>query len=172
MDKELVKIIKNLKGNLLGIGIESESVISAISKNENITMCFLLESKTKAGKKLFFRGRRKKVNIKKLKKAFKKKKTDTILCNYKYIQKFMKNFVPGSIYINSDKLYIYGDMTKEEIEEIKDKYSRYTKEIEISGHLIIINNKNSKNNFFKDKGYIIKDTIDIILDFITNVLIN
>ena len=33
MDKELIKIVKKLDGNLLGIGIENEKVLDEINKN-------------------------------------------------------------------------------------------------------------------------------------------
>ena len=108
MEKNLKKIIKKAKGSLLGIGIENENLIDAINDNDDINVCYLLESKGKKSGKLSFRGKHKKVNIKKLKKFFTKKRTNTIICNYKYIQKFMRHFVPGSVYINNGKLYIYG----------------------------------------------------------------
>ena len=176
MNETLNKIIKSLNGSLLGIGIENKNIITSIEKNNNINTCYLLESVSKKGSKFSFKGKRKKVNIKKLKKYFTKKRTNIIICNFKYIKKFIRNFIPGSVYINNDKLYIYGKMSKEEIEDITKKYNRYTNDIEIKNidgeYLITINNKNTKNNFLKDKLYSIIDLINSIIDLITNILIN
>ncbi len=173
MDKELIKIVKKLEGSLLGIGIENEKVLEEINKNSKIFNCFLLENIKKKGvnSKLRFKGKRKKVNIKKLKKKFKKKQMDTIICNYNYINKFTKHFVPSSIYTCQDKVYIY-NVKKEEKEEIIKKYQRYTSDIKIKDNLIEINMQGTKNKFFKDKVYFIGDTLNNLLDLITNILIN
>ena len=174
MDKELIKIVKKLDGNLLGIGIENEKVLDEINKNNKIVNCLLLENTKKKGinSKLRFKGRHKKVNIKKLKKKFKKKQMDNVICNYNYISKFTKHFVPGSIYIGKSKLYIYGNITDEEKEEIIKKYKRYTSNIKVNNNIIEINMENTKNKFFKDKIYFIGDTLNNLLDLITNILIN
>lgn len=173
MDKELIKIVKKIEGTLLGIGIENEKVLEEINKNNKIVNCLLLENiKKKGSSKLKFRGRHKKVNIKKLKKKFKKKQMDFVICNYNYISKFTKHFVPSSIYIGKSKLYIYGDINEEEKEEIIKKYKRYTSNIKVNNNIIEINMENTKNKFFKDKIYFIGDTLNNLLDLITNILIN
>lgn len=177
MDNELVKVVKNLKGSLLGIGIENEKVINEINKNNSILTCFLLENnKKRSVSKLSFSGKRKKANIKKLKKTFGKKRLNNVICNYEYSKKFMRQFVPGSVAINNGKLYLYGSMTDEEVENIKRKYNRYTKDIEIKKDkdecLIIINNENTSNKFFKDKLYSLMDFGENFMDILTNLLIN
>ena len=54
-------------------------------------------------------------------------------------------------------------------------YNRYKVEIEFTeyknGYLIIVNNTQSKNNYFKDKIYFIKDTLYNIAETIGNILI-
>lgn len=170
--EELKKIIKSLKGSLIGIGINDEELIKVIEKNKNINTCYLLESNVKNNGKFSFKGRSKKVKIKKLKKYFTKKGTDTIICNYECIKKYTRSFIPNSIYMNKGKLYIYGNMNAEEIENIKKKYSRYTNDIEIRNNIIIINNISTKNNFIKDKVYSILDILETAIDAVTNILIN
>ena len=177
MDKELLKIVKKMDGSLLGIGIEKEKILDEINKNDKILTCFLLENNKKGVKsKLSFSGRRKKANIKKLKKTFGKKRLNNVICNYEYSKKFMRQFVPGSVAINNGKLYLYGTMTDEEVESVQKKYNRYTSDIEIKKlkdeYLIIVNNENTKNRFFKDKLYSIKDLGERFIDILTNLLIN
>ena len=177
MDKELIKIVKSLKGSLLGIGIENENVLDEINKNDKILTCFLLENNTsKKSSKLSFSGRRKKANIKKLKKTFGKKRLNYVICNYEYSKKFMRHFIPGSVAINNGKLYLYGKISEEEVENIKNKYRRYTNDIEIKKikdeYLITVNNQNTKNNFFRDKLFFIEDLGERFMDILTNLLIN
>ena len=176
MNKKLIDIINNLKGSLLGIGFEESSILDAIENNENIHTCYLMTAKSIKSKKFSMtkHGRNKKINIKKIRKYFKKKSINTIICNYKTIQKFQKSFVPNSVYLNSEDLYIYG--TKEELTLLKEKYQRYTNEIQFisleEDTILKINNQNTKTNFFKDSYYKIKDTASEVTELLTDLLIN
>ena len=176
MNEQLLKIIKNLKGSLLGIGITDDSILEAIEKNDDIHTCYILSTLSLTGKKfsLTKRGRNKKVNIKKIKKYFKKKSLDTIICNYSTIMQFQRSFIPNSVYLNKGSLYIYGE--KADLESLKKKYQRYTKDIEIKklnkGFIIKINNQKTKNHFFKDLFYRSKDLAIDIIDLVTEILIN
>ena len=71
-------------------------------------------------------------------------------------------------------MYIYGD--NNEIKNLSQKYQRYTDDIEIieneNGSIMKINNKNTKNNFFKDTLFKIKDFGSDTIEFITDLLIN
>ncbi len=172
----LQKQINNMEGSLLGIGITSDKLKKAIEKNDKITLCNLLEENTKKTKKKKFSvlNKPRTVNIKKIKKVFRKKRVDNIICNSKTIIPFQKTFVRDSVYINKNKLYIYGK--KEELETLKTKYNRYTKEVELkkegNEYILIVNNKNTKNNKIKDIGYWWKDTGNSFLDFLTLILTN
>lgn len=171
MNKELKKIIENLSGNVLGIGLD-EKLTNYISSNENILECNLLESKVK-GKKGSFFSRTKTIKIKKIRKVFKKKKVDYIICNYQDISKYLNTFVKDSVYINKNKLYFYGDV---DIEIIKKKYSRYNTIIEIKNykdsHIITIDNTKAKNNYFKDLYYRIADFFSNLIIVIGDILMN
>lgn len=176
MNKELLKIINELKGTLLGIGLSDTKFLDAIEENDDIVNCYILSNRSLTGKKfsLTKKGRSKKVNIKKLKKKFKKKSIDTVICNFETIKLFQRFFVPNSIYINKGTLYIYGQ--KENLENIKLKYQRYTNKIELKsyngGSILIIDNQTTKNNFFKDLLFRYKDFWVEVLDLITELLVN
>lgn len=168
--------IKNMTGSLLGIGITSEKLKNAITNNNKITLCNLLEDTPKGiGKKKFnIINKPRTINIKKIKKVFRKKRVDNIICNYNTIKQFQKTFVRDSVYINKGKLYIYGN--KEDLENIKQKYERYTKDIELKNknkdYILIINNENTKNNKIKDIVYWWIDTANSFIDFLTLILVN
>lgn len=176
MNEQILKIINNLEGSLLGIGFEDNLLLDAIDKNDKIHTCYLLTSKKINSKNfsLTKHGRNKKINIKKIKKYFKKKSLNNIICNYKIIKQFQKSFIPNSIYLNNNNLHIYGN--KKDLENIKNKYQRYTNDIEIihseNGSILKINNQKTKNNFFKDTFYKINDTASDILETLTDLLIN
>ena len=176
MNKRLLEIINNLKGTLLGIGLNDDQLLDAIEKNDDIYTCYLLTNISKTGKKFSMtkRGKNKKINIKKIKKHFKKKSLNTIICNFDIIKQFQRSFVPNSVYLNNGTLYIYGK--KENLENLKLKYQRYTKDIDIEvvddQYIMKINNQNTKNNFFKDTLFKIKDFGSDITELITDILIN
>lgn len=176
----LVNEIKKMQGTVLGIGITDEKLKYAIKSNSNILSFELLEEpkskifnpkkfKTEKCKK-----RQKKVNIKKIRKRYKKKRIDNIICGYKNVSKFAKTFVRDSIYINKGYLYMYG--SKEELENIKEKYARYTTDIKLvkekNIYILVANNSNTKNNKLKDIAYWWKDTVTDVLDFLTILLAN
>ena len=176
MNKQILEIIKSIKGSLLGIGLNDSELLDAIENNDNIHTCYILSSTSLTSKKFNMskRGKNKKINIKKIKKHFKKKSLDTVICNYETIKQFQKSFVPNSVYLNKGILYIYGE--DEEINNLKLKYERYTNDIEITKYknqvIMKVNNKNTKNNFFKDNGYKIKDFFSETIEIITDILIN
>ena len=176
MDKYLIEQIKKMKGVTLGVGIDNEKIKEAIQNNNDIQICYLLEeSKSLLNKKkMKIFNNNKTINIKKIRKTFKKKRINNLICNYKTIKPFLKTFVRDSVYINKNSLYIYG--TNEEHEEIVKRYKRYTTNIKTEKNkenfLIFVNNENSKNNKIKDIGYWWKDTFSNIADILTQILVN
>lgn len=177
MKEEILKIIDNMQGSLLGIGIDDETMLEKIENNSNINLCYILSNggKEKNKKfKLFKKGRSKKVNIKKLKKYFNKKSIDNILCDYRVVKRFIRSFMSGSIYINKKKLYIYGDL--KDLKSLKERYERYTKDIELiknkKSFLLIVNNEKTKTNILKDLIYKITDLLNDSIDYLTDLLVN
>ncbi len=176
MEKFILKKIKTMQGSLLGIGIQSEKIKEAIQNNKNILTCYLLEESSSPlnKKKLKLKEKKRTINIKKIKKVFKKKRIDNIICSYQTIKPFLKTFVRDSVYINKGDLYIYG--SKDDLYELKNKYQRYTTNIEIKEEkttsVLIVNNQTTKNNRLKDIGYWWLDTGTAIADFLTMILVN
>ncbi len=177
MKEEILKIIDNMQGSLLGIGIDDETMLEKIENNSNINLCYILSNGGKGKNKkfkLFKKGRSKKVNIKKLKKYFNKKSIDNILCDYRVVKRFIRSFMSGSIYINKKKLYIYGDL--KDLKSLKERYERYTKDIELiknkKSFLLIVNNEKTKTNILKDLIYKITDLLNDSIDYLTDLLVN
>lgn len=176
MEKFLLTKIKSMQGSLIGIGIESEKIKKAIQNNNGIETCYLLEetSSNFNKKKLKLKEKGRTINIKKIRKTFKKKRIDNVICNYQTVKPFLKTFVRDSVYINKGYLFIYG--TKEELEDLKNRYQRYTTNIQLTEEkdsaVLIIDNRNTKNNRLKDMGFWWKDTGTSIADFLTLILVN
>lgn len=175
--QELKTICKDVHGTFLSIGLKYPTVESVIEKNKDITNGYILEfdGKKKGKGKNRFTLKSKKISIKKLRNSFKKKSIDTMVCNYQDIEKYMRYFVKDSVYINKGKLYLYGKKEDYVIEDIENYYKRYQTKIIITEYeedfLIEIDNTNSKNNWFKDKVYKIKDTISTIINIIGDIMI-
>ena len=123
MKRELINYIKSSRGNILLADVEDEKLLKTINENSNIKRCYLLQKSEISSNKT------KVINVKKLKKLLDKNKINEIICNY-YTYKNVFNAIPGKFYLNG-KLYLYGYMTKNEIEEIKEKCSYYTKYIDV-----------------------------------------
>jgi hypothetical protein len=167
MNSELKKIINTFKGSVLGIGLDEE-LMDLINKNDAILDCDILSNdiNTSQAKKSF---KNKSININKIRKIYKKKKVDYIICNYDVILPYIKKFVKNSVYINKNKLYFYNIS---DTSLVKTRYSRYdTKIKEYKNNSIIeIDNTNSKNNFIKDLFYSIKDSISFLIEIIGDIL--
>lgn len=161
------EIIKKMSGNVLGVGLNQE-MIDLINKNDKITECNLLNSYTRKEKKeKGIKG--KTLNIKKIKKKFKKKKVDYIICDYEVIEKYLDTFVNDSIYINKNKLYFYNITYNDNLEK---KYKRYNTVIKIKKNYLEIDNRNSKTNFFKNIYYRIIDFTSKMIEVIGDILMN
>lgn len=171
-NKKITDIIKKMEGNVLAIGIENEHFISALNNNNKVTTCNLmnLHGSNKTGK---ISKKGKTVNIKKIRKKFKKKRVDYIICNINDIKSFTKTFVKDSVYINKSNLYIYGD-TAYDYELLVKKYQRYKTKIDVdvdsSKFILSIDNSKAKTNIFKDTIYMIIDSINNFFDLISTVL--
>lgn len=165
---ELNKIINQFNGNVLGIGL-NEKLIKQLDKNKKIVECNLLDNVTK-GKGF---GKSKVIKIKKIKKHFKKKSINFILCNYESISKYLNSFVKNSIYLNDFKIYFYGNY---DLEKLIKRYKRYNTKIDVikekDFYILEIDCSNAKNNFFKEPFYLIIDLIDLSIELIGDVLMN
>lgn len=176
MNKELKKIFSKLSKSVVGIGLDDE-LSYTLESNDNILELDIINIEKKKKGKLNNKTKNKsrKINIKKLKKIYNKKSVEYVICNYEVIKKYFRYFISDSIYMNNNKLYLYGT-SMEDIKEIKKKYKRYNTLIKVTDEkkyfIIEIDNKESKNNFFKDKLYFIVDTYNYLVDIIGDFLIN
>lgn len=173
---KIYDIAKVVSGNVLGIGVD-ETISEILDQNERVLNCNLLNSVTKTttaekGKK----QRLKKIRIKKIRKVFKKKKVDFIVCNTEEIKKYLTTFVKDSIYINKNILYLYNIKDEELKKEIIKKYKRYNTGIEElrdkEDSIIKIDNSKAKTNFIKDSFYLIIDTLVTIFNMISDLLVS
>ena len=167
MMNKLKNIIKKLNGNVLGIGL-NEELINLIEINNCITECNLLNPLIKGSlKKSLFN---KTMQIKKIRKKFKKNKINYIICEYEQINNYLNTFVKDSIYIGKNKIYFYGNI---DIETLKLKYSSYNTTINvIDKNIIEIDVSQAKNNFFKDNYYRFIDFKNHLIEVIGDVLMN
>lgn len=176
MFNKLEEIIKKIEGNVLTVCLD-DKLMDSFNNNNKINLYSIDSNKNKS--KLKNNNKRKTnkgktIKIKKLRKYLNKKSVDYLFCNMNEIFKYYKYFIKDSIYLNNNKLYIYADKEIDKDLIIKN-YERYKVKIEYTeyknGYLLIIDNTQSKNNFFKDKIYFIKDTFYNIAETIGNILI-
>ena len=160
------EVIKKLSGNVVGFGLD-KTLSDKIEKNSKITECTLLDSYTKKTLGKWFR--KKTLHIKKIRKHFKKKKVDYIICNYEVIYKFLNTFVMDSIYINKNKIYFYN---VDDYETLEKRYKRYNTVITRKKDYLEIDNSKAKTKPFKDIYYRLYDTINKCIEVIGDVLMN
>ena len=101
MNKELIKIVKNVSGNVVSIGLDDE-LNNLLEQNMSILDLDIISLNKKRGtitsksndqlnkydtKYKIKRMKNKKINIKKLRKLYNKKKVDYLLVNYEIIKK-------------------------------------------------------------------------------------
>ena len=126
MKSELKKIISKLRGNVLSIGLDSNlcDELNNNTKINNLDVIDFVSKRVGMKKLLKSKNESKKINIKKLKKIYKKKGVDYIICNYDIIKKYMRYFIKDSIYMNNNALYLYGTDVKivNDIEKLNIHY--------------------------------------------------
>ncbi len=168
IENELKEIIKVMNGKLLLIGNYSNKLKEIIDNNENILFCDELTSNVVDGKG---KGKTKRLNIKKIKKHYKKNKINNTIVNYEEIKDYKNTFVKDSTYITKGNIIV---IDKNSDETIFNMYKRYTKDIKIinclDGKIFVINSSKAKNNKIKDMYYFIHDLIIDIFDTIGNLL--
>ena len=160
--------LKKISGVVLGIGLnEKEQTI--LEKNAKVTDCYLLNSNSTNDANS--KGHSKTIDIKKIRKIFRKKSFDYIICNFEELKSYLRSFIKNSIYLNKSKMYFYniGDF---ELEELENRYVRYNSTFDIKKNVVIIDNSKSKTNVFKNVFYYICDLIYDVIDYIGKLLVN
>lgn len=179
MIEKILKCIKDIEGNVITIGVNEDKIMKKLLKNAKINLFDIHEY---SGNSVFKKRNKKKlnsekiINIKKLNKYFNKKSINYMICNIDEINDYLKFFVKNSIYVNNNKLIIYGSTKNTDIDIIKKRYNRYKVNIEEfyndSDFVLIIDNSLSKNKKIMEFLYYIKDSLYNLIDFISNILIS
>lgn len=161
VEKKLCGYIKKMDGSLLCIGVKEESLLKSISKSPLLQSQFL-NIPTLKEKKFSFKNNQKMVSAKKLRKKFKKKKTDYMICHTSDIMSIQKQFWKDSIFLIRKKIYFYGKI-KELPDDFIKKYKRYNATIGYeyfdTDYLITIDVCHSYTHVLKDIWYTITDTV-------------
>lgn len=169
IENELKQNFSTIIGNLLLIGNYSNTLEKIISNNKNITFCDQLTKNNNytTGTK----GKNKKINIKNIKKHYKKNKINNTVVNFSDVVEYKNTFVRDSIYITKNEIII---IDKENNDLIYKMYKRYCSNIEIinclDGRIFKVNTNNYKNNKIKNIFYYLFDILNDILDIISNLL--
>lgn len=177
--ERLNKDLKSFTGNVLCIGVTDQKIIRQLMKNSKISLYSIDRNPHKG---LFSRNKKaklngsQKINMKKLRKKFKKKSVDYIVCNLNEIYDYFKYFLYDSVYINRKKLYLYGSSKYIDPKVLAKRFERYHAKtfVETIGEefLIIIHNEKSFGSFWKAKWYLLVDTFHNLGDMISQALIS
>jgi hypothetical protein len=175
---KIINDIKDFSGNVLCVGVLDDNILMALKKIKDANV-FTVD---RVHSRSFFRKKKaktkdgKKVNIKKLRKTFKKKSIDHLICDFNEISEFFKYFIGDSVIISRGIVYIYGVPANKDYEELASRFKRYGATVKIEKEedkiLIVVDNKKSKTNWFKNKFYIVVDTFHNIGDLISAALIS
>ena len=178
MFNKLESIIKNCSGNILAICLD-QKLMDAFKNNNHINL-LSIESNNAVSFGTKIKSKKKKLNgsknisIKKLRKYINKKSVDTLFCNMNEMNEYYKYFIKDSIYVCSGTIYIYFDDSID-LEFIKSRYNRYNVIIEDTkyknGYMLKIDVSQAKNNWLKDKIYMIHDTLYNLVEIIGNILV-
>lgn len=167
----LSSYIQNMKGNLLGIGIDDD-LEEIIDQNQDISICDLLDDFNKEDE--YGEGpKKKKILIDKLRRVFKKNRFHYIVAPISMLKKYLKTFVRDSIYINQHTIYLYADKDYD-YTRLQKMYHRYRATFQViacrDGNIFEIDVKRAQDHPIKNKFYYMFDsfieTIDVIGDFL------
>ncbi len=177
--KKILEDIKSFKGNVLCICVDDEKITKDLFNNKNIG---LYELSRNSEKKILSKNKKlkdkngKSIKIKKFRKFFKKKSIEYILIDLNNIFDFYKYMASNSIYVCRKKIYLYGNSDYLTAKDVAKKFERYNTTIEKiqdgNNYLVIVDCSKAKYNFFKEKLYLVVDSIynfgDLISYFLTS----
>lgn len=171
---QFVDITKDIKGKVICFGIDDKKILDIIESNKNILVCDILTNKSiSIDSKKNKKEKNKEVRVNKIRNKYKKNKVDYVYMNIDDIIEYKDSIVKDTIYICSNKIYLYSE-DKKEIEPLLRRYRRYKskiKKIECLDNLIYeVDVKGIKMYKLKDKinGFI--DDILDILDMADNIV--
>ena len=168
--------LKKMTGFILGIGQFDDKFLSEVMKNDNISFSILTNDnsdivfKKRKKSELVNPKNNKSINIKKIKKVFKKQKPDYIILDVYEVKDYLKTFVKDSLYITKNKIYINTSSKDIDLNDIYKLYKRYHKKINIDNDYIIIDMEGYHNNILKNIFYYVIDCFVGFYYFISNVI--
>ena len=175
--RKLVYEIKDLKGFVLGVGYLKEKIMKEIDKNDLIEVDLLTNDDIVVSSKKTIKSdsndkkkKGKSVSIKKLKKVFKKRRPDYIICNIDDVKAYLKYFIKDSMYITNQAIYVYSDSKDTDLNDILKRYRRYIDTVEYDNEYILINTTNYHSNMFKNIYYFIIDSFINLYEYIGSFL--
>ena len=175
LEKKIISITKKIEGKLICFFIEEKRIIKSININDKIVDCDLFDcwnDKENEEKK----GNYKNFYITQLRKKYKKKKINYIICNIDKMDKYLKIFIKDSIYINNNIIYLFSYNKNYNFNKVIKKYNRYNvkiDKIEVENGIILkIETKDAFNHKISDSIYYIIDSIGDLLNMITDILMN
>ena len=160
--------LKKISGVVLAIGLNDKEQ-KVLEKNSKIEECYLLNSNSPSSN--FTKGYSKTINIRKIKRIFRKKSFDYIVGNFEELKPYLRSFIKNSIYLNKGTCYFY-NIKDFDIDELKKRYVRYNSKVEIKKNIIIVNNEKAKTNIILNLFYYVCDLIYDVVDYIGNMFIN
>lgn len=180
--EKLSSIVKEFTGNVLCIGVQDSAVLKTLERNSKASV-YMIDRTIKKG--IFSKRKRakmakdqkgKKINMKKLRKTFKKKSVDYIVCDINEIYDYFKYFLYDSVVINKKKLYLYGNSKYIDPHVLAKRFERYHASTTVTTSddtfMLVVEQENSKGNWLKAKFYIIIDTFHNLGDMISAALIS
>ena len=169
---QLIKIVGQTKGKMLGFGLTDDKLLDAILKNEKLK-CDLLNLKgssddtSEEGKNL------KDISIEKIRKKFPKKSMNLILANGKEVQHFFSRFIKDSIYLTKGEVCLFFN-EETDLSKILRRYQKYQTKIEQiflqDGIILRIDCAKAKSSKWLDfKGNLLA-TFEEGIDLITEII--
>ena len=161
-EKYFINLNKKISGNLLCIGLNNKKIIDKLLSNENLTRFVLIDVNLGGtGSGSINKMMDKKIYLCDIKKTFNKKKMDYIICNSESVKNELVGFVKDSIYINSNMMYLYGNINSVDVDNLIYRYTRYGSRVnKISDgddFILEISNERVKTPFYKNIFYVVID---------------
>ena len=178
MKQELLKIIKDIRGNVFTLGIVDNDLIKAIQNNSQIEHYLMLNiNQVIEYEKSDNYKPTKKIKIKKIKKKNKKKKIDYTICEISDCKEHFRTFINDTIYFTKKKIFYYGNINEFDLDVLIKKYRRYNVTISILKYpnaefILEIDAAKSKTNKIKGLFYRFVDFFIMLFDFLTDFLLS
>ncbi len=160
------KILNDIKGNVLGIGI-NEEILKILKDNKKVLELNVLDNQSISKKNNKEKSKKnKKIDIKNIKKHF--KKVDYIFCDYTILNKHFNRFVDDSVSICEKEIYF----TNYDDSKITTRFKMYDVNIKTIEQFLVVNVMNKKSR--KGLKYIdmFKFKVSLIIEFIGDVLMS